>query len=135
MPLLTPGYSELWSQDWKRYLPDTTIHAIPPMLLKCHPVAISGVTCDSGSGVWKTGRRHRHQFGSLYYIEVMEILEVMGADEVSWERCVHEKRRQGQILGKFIFKGYVSYAIENRKNKIRICISLITEVLRWGSQG
>lgn len=43
--------------------------------------------------------------------------EVMGADERSWGTCVHEQRGQGQTPGKFIFKGYVTYAIDNRKNK------------------
>lgn len=42
---------------------------------------------------------------------------VMGVDEMSWEKCVHEKRRRGQTPGKFIFKGYVTYIIDNRKNK------------------
>lgn len=43
---------------------------------------------------------------------------VTGADVMSWEKCVHEKRRQGQIPGKFIFKGYVTYAIDNRKKQV-----------------
>lgn len=63
--------------------------------------------------------------------------EVMGADKRSWEKCVHEQRGQGQTPGKFIFK-FMSLMLlitEKTRNKIRICISLITEALRWGPQG